>query len=134
MKKIEALIQAFQLEVVTAALRKHGVEEMVASEVLGAGPSQARSYRGVQYAVDYAPRVKLEVVVSDELVMSTANTISDAVRMGPVDDARISVAPVERAVEIEGWYEPAAVRSPARRYRPVWGLWGKRPQHVSSAS
>ena len=99
MKKLEALIQPFQSNVVIDALRKHGIEDIVASEVMGAGPSQPRCYRGTTYAVDYCPKIKLEVVVGDECVRSTVDTITAALRTGRLDDASISVASVQSAVD-----------------------------------
>ena len=102
MKKVEALIPAFQVDVVTDALRKQGVEDMVISEVLESCPSRARAYRGVKYAVDYAPEIQLETVVSDELATSTANCIVEALRTGRLADAKIVVTAVDAVVEIGG--------------------------------
>ena len=102
MKKVEALIPAFQVDVVVDALRKQGVEEMVLSEVLESGPSQARAYRGVSYTVDYAPEIKLETVVTDQLVTCVANCIVAALRTGHFAEASIAVTPVETVIEIGG--------------------------------
>jgi len=102
MKKVEALIPAFQVDVVTDALRKQGVEDMVISEVLESGRSRARAYRGVKYAVDYTPEIQLETVVSDELATSTSNCIVAALRTGSFEDAKIVVTAVEAVVEIGG--------------------------------
>ena len=101
MKKLEALIQPFQHQVVIDALRKHGIEDIVASDVMGSGPSQPRAYRGVAYAVDYCPKIKLEMVVGDEFVTSTVDTIADALRNRHGDDASILVASVQSAVDYQ---------------------------------
>jgi len=102
MKKIEALIPAFEVEVVADALRQQGVEDLILSEVLQSAPSQPRTYRGASYSVDYVPEVKLETVVSDAAVTSTARCIADALRTGRCQDAAILVAPVEAVIEIGG--------------------------------
>ena len=100
MKKVEALIPAFQVDVVAEALREHGVEDLVISEVLESCPSRARMYRGVKYAVDYAAELKLETVVSEQLVTSVSECIAALLQTGRFEDAKIFVTPVEAVVEI----------------------------------
>ena len=99
MKKLEALIQPFQHEVVIDALRRQGVDEIVASEVLGSGLSQLRSYRGIAYTADYRPRIKLEMVVGDDCVTSTVDAIVEALRTERGDDASVSVTSVQTSVD-----------------------------------
>ncbi len=102
MKKIEALIPASDLDVVTDALWKEGVDDMVISEVMQSAPSEARMYRGVRYAVDFAPEVAVEAVVADPLVASTAHCIVAALQPGRAEEVRISVTPVDTVIGIGG--------------------------------
>ena len=102
MKKIEAVIPAFQLEVVAEALREQGVEDLVISEVLESCALRARMYRGVKYAVDYAAELKLEAVVSDQLVTCVSECIIAALQTGRFEDAKLFVTSVEVVIEIGG--------------------------------
>ena len=102
MKKIEALIPAFQLDSVTDALWKEGVEDIVISEVQQSGPSQARAYRGVRYTVDFTPEITVEAVVADPLVAATTHCIVDALQPTRAGEVRISVTPVETVIGIGG--------------------------------
>ena len=120
MKKVEALLRASQLDVVAEALKKHGVADLIVSEVLSSGPSQVGSYRGVRYAVNYTPGIKLEVVVSDEVVTSTADTIVDAVRTVGFEGATIFVTPVEAVVQIGSReHDPATTWNAGIGSRPL---------------
>lgn len=115
MKKLEALIPAFELHAVTDALWKEGVEDIVISEVLQSGPSRARAYRGVRYTVDYTSEITIEAVVPDPLVTATANCIVEALQPGRSDEVRISVTPVEAVIEI-GRRGTSAVAAPRRTF------------------
>jgi nitrogen regulatory protein PII len=115
MKKIEALIPAFHIDAVTDALWKEGVEDIVISEVLQSGPSQARAYRGVRYTVDYVSELTIEAVVADPLVAATANCIVEALQPGRADEVRISVTPVDTVLEIGG-RATSAVAAPRRTF------------------
>ena len=115
MKKIEALIPAFQLDAVTDALWKEGVEDIVISEVQQSGPSQARAYRGIRYTVDFTPEITIEAVVADPLVAATANCIVEALQPGRSDEVRISVTPVDTVLEI-GARDTSAVAAPRRTF------------------
>lgn len=121
MKKIEALIPAFHLDVVTDALWKEGVEDIVISEVLRSGTSQARAYRGVRYTVDFTPEITIEAVVADPLVAATANCIIEALPPGRAEEVRISVTPVETVIEIGGRaHTPAPIWNAGTRSRSSW--------------
>lgn len=100
MKKIEALIPAFDLDSVTDALWKEGVEDIIISEVAQSCPGKPRAYRGVRYSVDYVSEITIEAVVADPLVAATANCIVQALLPGRSDEVRISVTPVETVIGI----------------------------------
>ena len=109
MKKVEALIPTCQVSPVTDALRKQGVDHMVISEVLQSGSSQDRAYRGVKYAVDYEPEIKLETVVSDQFVTATTNRILEVLQTGSCGEARMLITSVENIVEIGRDQRPASI-------------------------
>ena len=102
MKLIKAIIKPFKLEEVKASLSEIGVEGMTVSEVKGFGRQKGHTeiYRGSEYTVDFLPKVKLEVVVGDELVSKTVNTISSSAKTGKIGDGKVFVIPVEDAVRI----------------------------------
>ena len=102
MKKIEAIIKPFKLEEVKEALAEIGVEGMTVSEVKGFGrqKGQTEIYRGSEYVVDFLPKIKLEVVLSDDKVADAVNTIIKAAKTGKIGDGKIFVLPVEEAVRI----------------------------------
>ena len=103
MKKIEAVIKPFKLEEVKEALVEAGIEGMTVTEVKGYGRQQGHSelYRGAEYVVDFIPKVKIEIVVSNEEYLNTAiNAIKEAARTGKIGDGKIFVSPVEHTVRI----------------------------------
>ena len=103
MKKIEAVIKPFKLEEVKEALVEAGIEGMTVTEVKGYGRQQGHSerYRGAEYVVDFIPKVKIEIVVSNDEYLNTAiNTIKEAARTGKIGDGKIFVTPVEHTVRI----------------------------------
>jgi nitrogen regulatory protein P-II 1 len=102
MKKIEAIIKPFKLDDVKQALGEIGVEGMTVSEVRGFGRQKGHSelYRGAEYVVDFLPKLKIEVVVPDELVEKVTLALSDAARTGKIGDGKIFVLPVEEAIRI----------------------------------
>ncbi len=103
MKKIEAVIKPFKLEEVKEALVEAGIEGMTVTEVKGYGRQQGHSelYRGAEYVVDFIPKVKIEIVVSNEEYLNTAiNAIKEAARTGKIGDGKIFVSPVEYTVRI----------------------------------
>jgi len=103
MRKIEAVIKPFKLEDVKEALIEAGIEGMTVSEVKGYGRQQGHSelYRGAEYVVDFIPKVKIEIVVSNEEYMRSAvEAIKRAAHTGKIGDGKIFVTPVEHAVRI----------------------------------
>jgi len=103
MRKIEAIIKPFKLDEVKEALVEAGIEGMTVSEVKGYGRQQGHSelYRGAEYVVDFIPKIKIEIVVSNEEYMHTAvSVIKEAARTGKIGDGKIFVSPVEHVVRI----------------------------------
>ena len=102
MKKIEAIIKPFKLEDVRQALSDIGVTGMTASEVKGFGRQKGHTelYRGAEYVIDFLPKVKIEIVVSDEQVDSSIEAITNAARTGKIGDGKIFVSDVARVVRI----------------------------------
>ena len=102
MKKIEAIIKPFKLEEVKEALAEIGVEGMTVSEVKGFGrqKGQTEIYRGSEYVVDFLPKIKIELVISDDKIGDAVTTIIKAARTGKIGDGKIFVLPVEEAIRI----------------------------------
>ena len=102
MKKIEAVIKPFKLEDVKDALTEAGITGMTVSDVKGYGRQQGHSelYRGAEYVVDFLPKIKLELIVSDEDVDSTINLIIESAKTGKIGDGKIFVSTVEKIVRI----------------------------------
>jgi nitrogen regulatory protein P-II 1 len=102
MKKIEAIIRPHLLENVKDALQALGVQGMTISEVRGFGRQKGHTevYRGSEYKVEFVPKVKIEVVLDDEIVDGAVDAISKATRTGKFGDGKIFVLPVEDAVRI----------------------------------
>ena len=102
MKKIEAIIQPFRLEAVKEALNSLGVQGMTITEVKGFGRQKGirEVYRGLEYQVDFLPKVKIEVVTSDEKVQSVVNAIMANARTGRIGDGKIFIYPVGEVVRI----------------------------------
>ncbi|HPG25541.1 MAG: P-II family nitrogen regulator [Spirochaetaceae bacterium] len=112
MKKVEAIIKPFKLDDVKEALGEIGVEGLTVSEVKGFGRQKGHTelYRGAEYVVDFLPKIKLEIVVSDELVERVIDAICNAANTGKIGDGKIFVLPLEEAVRIRtGERGPAAV-------------------------
>jgi len=102
MKKIEAIIKPFKLDDAKEALGAVGVQGMTVSEVKGFGRQKGHSelYRGAEYVVDFLPKVKIEVVVSDPMVEKVTNALVEACHTGRIGDGKIFVFPVEEVVRI----------------------------------
>jgi nitrogen regulatory protein PII len=102
MKKVEAIIKPFKLEEVKEALAGLGVEGMTVSEVKGFGRQKGHTeiYRGSEYTVDFLPKIKIEVVLVDDLVESAVGAIVKAARTGKIGDGKVFVSPIENAVRI----------------------------------
>ncbi|MFZ0106787.1 MAG: P-II family nitrogen regulator [Thiobacillus sp.] len=102
MKKIEAVIKPFKLDEVREALSEIGVTGLTVTEVKGFGRQKGHTelYRGAEYVVDFLPKVKLEVVIADNLLERAVETIIEAARTGKIGDGKIFVSPVEQVVRI----------------------------------
>ena len=102
MKKIEAIIKPFQLDDVREALSEIGVTGMTASEVKGFGRQKGHTelYRGAEYVVDFLPKVKIEIVVSEDQAEPCLEAISETARTGRIGDGKIFVIPVEKVLRI----------------------------------
>ncbi|MBP7257983.1 P-II family nitrogen regulator [Uruburuella suis] len=102
MKKIEAIIKPFKLDDVREALTEIGITGMTVSEVKGFGRQKGHTeiYRGAEYAVDFLPKVKLELVLADADVERAVEVIVEAARSGKIGDGKIFVSPIEEAVRI----------------------------------
>ncbi|HEX9594349.1 MAG TPA: P-II family nitrogen regulator [bacterium] len=102
MKKIEAIIKPFKLDEVKDALNKVGVMGITVSEVKGFGRQKGHTelYRGAEYVVDFLPKIKLEIVASDDMVDQIVQTIEAAGKTGKIGDGKIFVVPIEEAVRI----------------------------------
>ncbi|RMG84672.1 MAG: P-II family nitrogen regulator [Candidatus Dadabacteria bacterium] len=102
MKKIEAIIKPFKLDDVKDSLSELGVQGITVTEVKGFGRQKGHTevYRGAEYIVDFLPKVKIEVVVPDELAWAVVEAIERAARSGKIGDGKIFVLPVEEAVRI----------------------------------
>ena len=102
MKKIDAIIKPFKLEEVRAALSDIGVHGMTVTEVKGFGRQKGHTelYRGAEYTVDFLPKIKIELVVSDSMVDDVEEAILKAARTGKIGDGKIFVSEVEQVVRI----------------------------------
>jgi nitrogen regulatory protein P-II 1 len=102
MKKIEAIIKPFKLEEVRDALADLGIRGMTITEVRGFGRQKGHTelYRGSEYTVDFLPKVKLEVVVSDDIAEATVAAVVKAARTGRIGDGKIFIGAVEHVVRI----------------------------------
>ena len=102
MKKIEAIIKPFKLDEVKEALQEAGIQGLSVIEVKGFGRQKGHTelYRGAEYVVDFLPKVKIEMVVSDEMVDIAIEAITSAARTEKIGDGKIFVSPIEQAIRI----------------------------------
>jgi nitrogen regulatory protein P-II 1 len=102
MKKVEAIIKPYKLDDAKNALGEIGIDGMTVSEVRGFGRQKGHSemYRGAEYTVEFHPKVKLEIVVPDDLVEKVTVALRDSAGSGKIGDGKIFVLPVEDAVRI----------------------------------
>jgi nitrogen regulatory protein P-II 1 len=102
MKKIEAIIKPFKLDEVKTALTKIGVLGMTVTEVKGFGRQKGHteSYRGTEYAIDFLPKSKIELIIPDELVNQVMEAIERAAKTGKIGDGKIFMSPVEEVIRI----------------------------------
>ena len=102
MKKVEAVIRHFKLEDVKNALSEQGISGMTITEVRGFGRQKGHTemYRGTEYAVDFVPKVKLEVVVSDDNIKSVIVTVMRSAQTGQIGDGKIFVTDLAETIRI----------------------------------
>jgi nitrogen regulatory protein PII len=112
MRMIEAIIKPFKLDEVKEALSKVGIQGITVTEVKGFGRQKGHTelYRGAEYVVDFLPKIKVEIAVSDELADPAVQAIIDAANTGRIGDGKIFVHPIEEAIRIRtGERGPEAV-------------------------
>ena len=102
MKKIEAIIKPFKLDEVKEALQEAGIQGLSVTEVKGFGRQKGHTelYRGAEYVVDFLPKVKIEVVLADDMVDVAISAIIGAARTDKIGDGKIFVSSVEQAIRI----------------------------------
>ena len=102
MKLVTAIVKPFRLDDVRNALAEVGIQGMTVSEVKGFGRQKGHTelYRGAEYVVDFLPKVKLEVVVSEPMVEKVTNALAEACHTGRIGDGKIFVLPVEQVIRI----------------------------------
>jgi len=102
MKKIEAIIKPFKLDEVREGLSEVGITGLTVTEVKGFGRQKGHTelYRGAEYVVDFLPKIKVEVVLGDDMVDQAMETIVKAAHTGKIRDGKIFVSPVEQVIRI----------------------------------
>ena len=102
MKKIEAIIKPFKLDDVKEALNEIGIQGMTVSEVKGYGRQKGHKeiYRGAEYAVDFIPKIKIEIVVETDIAQQVVEKIRQAANTGKIGDGKIFILPVEEAIRV----------------------------------
>lgn len=102
MRKVEAIIKPFKLDEVKEALNEIGIQGITVSEVKGFGRQKGHTelYRGAEYVVDFIPKIKMEIIVSDEQVAQVVDCIEDAAKTGRIGDGKIFVTPIDEVVRI----------------------------------
>ncbi|MBO6826704.1 MAG: P-II family nitrogen regulator [Sneathiella sp.] len=112
MKKIEAIIKPFKLDEVKEALQEVGLQGITVTEAKGYGRQKGHTelYRGAEYVVDFLPKVKIEIVLEDEMVERALEAIQNAARTGRIGDGKIFISTVEEVIRIRtGETGPEAV-------------------------
>lgn len=102
MKKIEAIIKPFKLEDVKEALKEIGVQGLTVTEVKGFGRQKGHTelYRGAEYVIDFLPKIKLEIIVSDDVVTKVVETLTHSAKTGKIGDGKIFILPMEEVIRI----------------------------------
>ena len=102
MKKIEAIIKPFKLDEIKEALQDIGLQGITVIEAKGFGRQKGHTelYRGAEYVVDFLPKVKIEIVVDEDLVDSAIECIEESAKTGRIGDGKIFVSPIEKAIRI----------------------------------
>ena len=102
MKKIEAIVKPFKLDEVKEALQEVGLQGITVTEAKGFGRQKGHTelYRGAEYVVDFLPKVKIELIIDDEMVEKAVEAILSSAHTGRIGDGKIFVSPVEEAIRI----------------------------------
>ena len=102
MKLVTAIIKPFKVEEVRSSLDKIGVSGMTMTEVKGFGRQKGHTelYRGAEYTIDFLPKIKIEIAISDDSVEQVKNAIVDAASSGKIGDGKIFITPIEEVVRI----------------------------------
>jgi nitrogen regulatory protein P-II 1 len=102
MKKIEAIIRSFKLDDVKESLNEIGVRGLTITEVKGFGRQKGKRefYRGAEYVAELFPKIKLEIIIPDDLVIIVVNTIKDSAKTGKIGDGKIFILPMEEIIRI----------------------------------
>ncbi len=102
MKKVEAIVRHFKLEDVKNDLAEHGIEGMTVSEVRGFGRQKGHTemYRGTEYTVDFVPKVKLEIICSDDNLQKVIDTILQTAQTGQIGDGKIFISDLQDSIRI----------------------------------
>lgn len=102
MKKVEAIIKPFKLDDVKEALKDIGVQGLTVTEVKGFGRQKGHTelYRGAEYVIDFLPKIKLEIIVVDDVVPKVIEVIMDSARTGKIGDGKIFILPMEEVIRI----------------------------------
>jgi nitrogen regulatory protein P-II 1 len=102
LKKVEAIIKPFKLDEVKESLNEIGIQGITISEVKGFGRQKGHTelYRGAEYVVDFIPKIKIEIIVSDDILPKVVAAIEKSAKTGRIGDGKIFVTPVEAVVRI----------------------------------
>ena len=102
MKKVEAIIKPFKLDEVKEALQEFGVQGLTVTEAKGFGRQKGHTelYRGAEYAIDFLPKIKIEIVISDELIDDVIDVIKKKAQTGRIGDGKIFISNIEETVRI----------------------------------
>jgi nitrogen regulatory protein P-II 1 len=102
MKKVEAIIKPFKLDEVKENLNEIGIQGITVTEVKGFGRQKGHTelYRGAEYVVDFLPKIKMEIVVKDDMVQKVVETIEETAKTGRIGDGKIFVLPMDEVVRI----------------------------------
>ena len=102
MKKIEAIIKPFKLDDVRESLSEAGITGMTVTEVKGFGRQKGHTelYRGAEYMVDFLPKIKLEIIISDDILDICVDTIMDVAKTGKIGDGKIFISDVDKVIRI----------------------------------
>lgn len=102
MRKVEAIIKPFKLDEVKEALNEIGIQGITVSEVKGFGRQKGHTelYRGAEYVVDFIPKIKMEIIVADDVVTQVVDAIAEAAKTGRIGDGKIFVTPIDEIIRI----------------------------------